>query len=40
VCDWSDTGRRESLTGHTSSVYAVAVGRLDGRDVIVSGRED
>ena len=30
----------QPLTGHTSSVMSVAVGRLGGRDVIVSGSDD
>ena len=31
---------RLTMTGHTGEVYAVAVGRAGGRDVIVSGSED
>ena len=30
----------DPLTGHTGSVYAVAVRRLDGRPVVVSGGSD
>ena len=33
-------GRYKPLTGHTNWVTSVAVGRLGGRDVIVSGSYD
>ena len=39
---WDEAGHPvgEPLTGHYGSVAAVAVGRLGGRDVIVSGSGD
>lgn len=40
VCDEHGTPVGKPLTGHSGSVMAVAVGRLNGRDVIVSGSND
>jgi hypothetical protein len=38
---WAHTlAAHQEFTGHTGPVCAVAVGRLDGRDVIVSGSDD
>jgi WD40 repeat protein len=40
---WAHTlgeAAHQELTGHTGWVNAVAIGRLDGRDVIVSGSQD
>jgi hypothetical protein len=42
TCRWAHTlgPVHRTLTGHTGGVHAVAVGRIDGRDVIVSGSND
>jgi hypothetical protein len=43
ICVWdADTGELigEPLTGHTDRIQALAIGRVGGRDVIVSGADD
>jgi WD40 repeat protein len=37
---WRLQPTHHTITGHTSAVYAVAVGNLEGRTVVVSGSDD